>query len=90
MDTTEQSPFPSLQEHLAKAFVDRVLSFEDLLNEDYSAGLWLEPEYRAALVEMERRERVVVERRRKTKTGRAPRGFQLKDLVRFPGQLPLT
>lgn len=89
LDTEEQAPYPSLQEHLAREFVGRTIGFEDLLNEDYPVGLWLEPEYRDALLDMEKRDQVEIERPRETPSGRAPRGLQHPDKVTFIGQVPL-
>ena len=89
MDTAEQSPFPSLQRHLADAYSARTLTFEELLNIDYPHGLWLEPDYRAAVLDMAEKDLATIDRPRTTPTGRAPRGLQLRDVVSFSGQSAL-
>jgi hypothetical protein len=89
LDTAEQSPFPSLQRHLLDEYSGQTVSFEDLLNIDYAKGLWLEPDYRAAVLDLEQREQAQVKRDRSTPTGRAPRGLQLPDAVTFSSQTSL-
>ena len=61
------------------------LTFEDLLNEDYPKGIWVEPQYRRAILDLEQTEGVPlwVVRGRTTPSGRAPRGLKLGDVVRF-------
>jgi hypothetical protein len=83
LDVGEQSPWPRLQAHLAETYGGRSIGFEDLLNEDYRTGFWVEREYREAIVVMEGDERATVQRRRSTPSGRAPRGLQLDDEVTF-------
>jgi three-Cys-motif partner protein len=90
LDTREQPPYPSLQQHLADTYIGRMMTFEDLLNIDYPEGLWLEPEYRTAILDMADRDDVSIERRRSTPTGRSPRGLQLPDRVCFSGQARLA
>ncbi len=89
LDVEEVAPYPSLQTHLAESYIGRTMTFEELLNTDYPEGLWLEPEYRAALLAMEDRESVIVTRTRSTPTGRAPRGLQEPDKIAFSGQASL-
>jgi hypothetical protein len=75
-----------LQQHLAEAYLGQTMTFEELLNTDYPEGLWLEPEYRAAVLAMAERDEVDIERKRSTPTGRAPRGLQLPDEITVSGQ----
>lgn len=89
LDTAEQPPYPSLQQHLAETYTGQTMRFEDLLNTDYPQGLWLEPEYRAAVLAMSERDEVKIERKRSTPSGRAPRGLQEPDEVTFSGQARL-
>lgn len=89
LDTTEQPPYPSLQEHLGATYLGRSMTFEELLNVDYSEGLWLEAEYRAAVLDMAERDEVAIERKRSTPSGRAPRGLQGPDSITFSGQARL-
>lgn len=89
LDTAEQPPFPSLQRHLAEVYLGRTVTFEDLLNTDYPEGLWLEPDYRAAVLDMAKREEIEVRRKRSTPSGRAPRGLQEPDQITFSDQAHL-
>ena len=89
LDIAEQPPFPSLQQHLASAFLGQTMTFEELLNTDYPEGLWLESDYRAAVLDMAERDDVRIDRRRSTPTGRAPRGLQEPDEITFSGQSSL-
>jgi hypothetical protein len=66
------------------------MTFQDLLNTDYREGLWLEPEYRAAVLEMADGDEVRIERKRSTPSGRAPRGLQEPDEVTFSDQASLS
>ena len=89
LDVEEEAPYRSLQTHLAESYIGCTMTFEDLLDADYPIGLWLEPEYRAALLAMEDREAVIITRKRSTPTGRAPRGLlrsptRSSSLVRQP------
>ncbi len=86
LDTTEQPPYPSLQQHLTEAYLGQTVTFEDLLNIDYPEGLWLEAEYRAAVLDMINRNEVDVERKRSTPSGRPPRGLQDPDQITLSGQ----
>ena len=81
LDVEEQAPFPTLQRHLAQRFRGRSLTFEELINEDYPDGVWVEKNYRAALRAMEKDDSQSVEitRPRTTPTGRPPSGVQLGD-----------
>jgi three-Cys-motif partner protein len=90
LDTTEQPPYPSLQHHLAEAYLGRRMTFEDLLNIDYAEGLWLEPAYRVAVLDMAERGEAVVDRKRSTPSGRPPRGLQGPDVLAFSGHARLA
>jgi three-Cys-motif partner protein len=90
LDIAEQEPFPSLQRHLADAYRGRPMTFEDLLNTDYPEGLWLEPDYRAAVLDMAKRNEVEIRRKRSTPSGRAPRGLQEPDEITFSDQAQLA
>jgi hypothetical protein len=86
LDVEEPAPYPRLQDHLAKEYAGRTLTFVDLLNEDYPEGLWVEKKYRAALKAMEKGDdpRVTMTRRGKTKTGRDRTGLDYDDTIAFP------
>jgi three-Cys-motif partner protein len=84
-DVSEQPPYPSLQKHLRAEYSGRSLTFEELLNDDYPRGWWIEKHYRAAILDLERAETecISVTRDRTTPKGRAPRGLKLVDVVEF-------
>ncbi len=86
LDTAEQPPYPSLQQYLAETYLGQAMTFEDLLNTDYPEGLWLESDYRTAVLAMAERDEVKIERKRSTPSGRAPRGLQEPDEVTFSGR----
>ena len=90
LDTAEQPPFPSLQRHLAEVYLGRTMTFEDVLNADYPEGLWLEPDYRAAVLDMAKRHELEIRRKRSTPSGRAPRGLQGPDEITFSDQAQLA
>jgi three-Cys-motif partner protein len=81
LDVAERAPYPSLQQHLAETYPGRTMTFEELLNADYPDGLWLEPEYRAAVLDMA--QKVAITRKRSTPSGRSPRGLQGPDEITF-------
>lgn len=85
LDVREGKPWPSLQKHLLDEYAGRSLSFEELLNEDYSNGVWVESQYRAAILDLETTEEapLTVGRPRTTPSGRAPSGLKLADVVAF-------
>ena len=83
LDVGEQPPWPRLQAHLAEAYGGRSIAFDDLLNEDYRTGFWVETQYREAILVMEADERATVRRPRSTPSGRSPRGLKLDDQVAF-------
>ena len=85
LDVREGEPWPSLQQHLRDEYPDRSLTFEELLNEDYPKGIWIEPQYRKAILDLEQTEGVPVwvSRSRTTPSGRAPRGLKHSDAVKF-------
>jgi hypothetical protein len=67
------------------------MTFEQLLNLDYPEGLWLEPQYRTALKDLDSSEAGArIYRDRKTPKGRAATGLELDDEIEFdPQQLTL-
>ena len=85
LDVREGKPWPSLQKELLDGYAGQSLTFEELLNDDYPKGVWVGPQYRAAILDLETKEAatVSVERRRTTPSGRAPRGLKLEDVVTF-------
>jgi three-Cys-motif partner protein len=85
LDVAETEPYPSLQKHLLDTYQRCSITFEDLLNDDYPRGWWIEKHYRAAILDLETTEGqpVWVVRPRTTKTGRPPRGLDKKDVVKF-------
>jgi three-Cys-motif partner protein len=85
LDVSEGEPWPSLQKHLLEEYAGRSLTFEDLLNEDYPKGVWVEPQYRKAILNLEQTEGVPlwVARGRATPSGRVPRGLKLGDVVKL-------
>jgi three-Cys-motif partner protein len=89
LDVSEQSPFPRLQAHLSNEYGGQTMQFEQLLNRDYPVGFWLEPDYRAAILDMEQHQLAQVSRDRTTPKLRKPSGLKLEDQVRFEGQLSL-
>jgi three-Cys-motif partner protein len=91
LDTAEQSPYPELQQHLLSAYSGQRMTFEQLLNLDYPEGLWLEPQYRTALKDLDSSETGArIYRDRKTPKGRAATGLELDDEIEFdPQQLTL-
>jgi three-Cys-motif partner protein len=87
LDVEEPEPYPSLQGYLLDAYLGRSLLFEDLLNEDYPLGVWVESHYRAALGAMAKVGRVDVDRSsRGTPSGRQATGIKLKDRIYFGDQ----
>jgi three-Cys-motif partner protein len=90
-DVSENSPFPSLQQHLSDRYAGQSLTFLELLNLDYPVGHpWLEGEYKKALKAMAKESppRVFFDRKgRKTDTGKEPSGLEYADLVEFPASL---
>jgi len=90
LDVAEPTPYKTLQRHLLDAYAGHTLSFEELLNQDYPLGAWVEPHYRAAVADLERVGRVAVDRRAREVEGRRrPSGIQLPDRVSFDVQLQL-
>jgi len=85
LDVSEGEPWPSLQEHLLNTYRGRSLTFEQLLNEDYPQGVWIQKQYRSAVLDLERRDDAPlwVTRGRSTPSGRAPRGLKHTDIVKF-------
>jgi len=90
LDVAEEEPYPSLQAHLEERFEAQTLSFVDLLNTDYPDGAWIEPEYRKAILALERDERVIITRNRSTPQQRKPTGLKEADTVAFVGHQQLT
>jgi three-Cys-motif partner protein len=85
LDVAEAKPYPSLQQHLRERYRLCSMTFEDLLNEDYPEGIWVEKQYRAAILDLEKQEGVPVwvTRGRTTPSKRAPRGLDKHDVVKF-------
>lgn len=83
IDVKEEAPYPSLQQYLETRFSGQTLSFVDLMNRDYPEGLWIESNYRKAVLAMEQNGRVKVERGRTTPTNRKPTGLQEPDVLTF-------
>jgi hypothetical protein len=82
LEVAEAKPYPTLQARLREKYAGRTLTCLELLNDDYPDGVWLEPEYRAALVAMEASEprQVSVVRNRVTDSRKpATRGIQWPD-----------
>ena len=87
LDVAESEPYPTLQDYLLATYADRTLPFEELLNEDYPLGVWVESEYRSAILAMEKAGRVEVNRtQRQTEGGRKPSGLKLDDAIFFGAQ----
>ena len=55
------------------------------INDDYPKGIWIEPQYRKAILDLEQTDGVPVSvtRSRTTPSGRTPRGLKLGDVVKF-------
>lgn len=84
LEVGETKPYPMLQNHLTDKYAGQTMTLADLLNNDYADGVWLEPEYRAALGAMEKEKpaRVTIKRNRTTDSGKpATRGIQYPDTV---------
>lgn len=87
LDVAEAQPYPSLQEYLVTVYLGRSLLFEELLNEDYPLGVWVETHYRASLGALEKSGRVDVDRSgRGNPTGRKATGIKLTDRITFGAQ----
>jgi hypothetical protein len=84
LEVNEAEPFPSLQRHLLATYGGQRLSFEDLLNHDYSNGTWVERHYRAAIKDLAARGAgAKITYDRATKTGKKPSGLEFQDDVTF-------
>jgi three-Cys-motif partner protein len=86
LDVKEAEPYPSLQAHLEETYTDRTLSFVDLMNEDYPESLWVEGNYRKAILALEKLGRVKIDRDRTTPSNRKPSGLQDSDRLTFTAQ----
>lgn len=89
LEVAEAEPYPSLQKWLRATYDGRTMTFLELLNEDYANGSWLEPQYRAAVNEMEKPAHgepvVAIARNRLTGSGKpATRGLKYPDLHHVP------
>lgn len=82
----EEEPFPSLQKHLGERFGGQTLSFVELMNRDYPDGLWVESNYRKAIVALEQSGRVKIDRNRSTPKNRKPSGLQEPDVITFAAE----
>lgn len=90
LDVREPRPYRTLQQYLLGTYAGRTLTFEDLLNQDYPLGVWVEPHYRAAIADLEKAGRATLDRRAREIEGRRrPSGIQLPDRVSFDVQLQL-
>jgi three-Cys-motif partner protein len=90
LDVAEPTPYRTLQQHLLATYAGRALSFEDLLNEDYPLGVWVESHYRAAIADLAKVGRADLDRRARQVEGRRrPSGIQLPDRISFDVQLQL-
>ncbi len=88
LEVAEPKPHPSLQTRLREKYGGTSLTFLELLNDDYSDGVWVEREYRAAIADMERPAKgdalVAVHRSRVTASGKpSTRGIQYPDTITF-------
>jgi three-Cys-motif partner protein len=88
LEFDEEKPFPLLQKHLRGKYAGRSLTLLELINDDYTDGVWLEPEYRAAVGAMEAAEdgesQVAVTRNSLTASGKSrTRGIKAEDTIRF-------
>jgi three-Cys-motif partner protein len=86
MDVKEAEPYPSLQQHLEARFSGQTLSFVELMNEDYPEGLWVESNYRKAIMALAQADRVKIERNRSTPENRKPSGLQEPDVLTFAAE----
>lgn len=86
LDVAEEEPYPGLQKHLEERFAGRVLTFVELMNEDYPESLWVERHYRKAILALEKLDRVKIDRNRTTPRQRKPSGLKEPDVVRFGAQ----
>lgn len=90
LDVAESSPYRTLQRHLLDTYAGRSLSFEELLDEDYPLGAWVESHYRAAVADLVRDRRATIDRRAREIEGRRrPSGIQLPDRISFDIQQQL-
>jgi len=88
-DVAEQAPYPSLQGHLVRRFSGRTISFQQLIDDDYPDGTWLEGQYKEAIKAMEKSATgVAVDRQGLTPTGRVRSGLNDDDSVTFPPYQP--
>jgi three-Cys-motif partner protein len=84
LEVDEAAPYPSLQAHLKSKYGGRRLGFEELLNDDYPDGTWVEAQYRTAIKDLAGRQAgAEIHYERQTPTGRTPRGLEYDDEVRF-------
>jgi three-Cys-motif partner protein len=85
LDVGDQPPYPMLQEYLSKTYAGRNMTFVELLNEDYSEGVWVEKKYRAAVKAMAASDSPTANiiRKGKTPSGRERRGLEYDDAITF-------
>jgi three-Cys-motif partner protein len=86
LEVGEEKPYPILQRRLLEKYAGQTLSFEDILNDDYPHGAWVESHYRWAIDGLEKDDspRVTVTRARLTEKGKpATRGIKLEDKITF-------
>lgn len=88
LEVAESSPYPTLQGRLGQKYAGRMLTFVELLNDDYPDGTWVEKEYRAAIKAMAQNDPPMAMIGRvnpTTRTGRSATGLTLSDGVTFAG-----
>jgi three-Cys-motif partner protein len=88
-DVAEQAPYPTLQSHLLQRFSGLTISFQQLIDDDYPGGTWLEGQYKEAIKALEKSSsRVAVDRQGLTRTGRTRTGLDDDDSITFPPSQP--
>ncbi|HEU4973723.1 MAG TPA: three-Cys-motif partner protein TcmP [Baekduia sp.] len=84
LEVEEAEPYPSLQAHLMQKYAGQRMKFEDVLNDDYPDGTWVEPQYRAAIKDLAvRHAGASIHYDRVTATGKTPSGLEFDDTVEF-------
>lgn len=84
LELAEPAPFPTLPKHLTKKYAGRTMTFLEIISDDYADGLWLEPDYRAAIQAMAQADEpsTTIARDRTTPSGKpATRGLKEEDKV---------
>ena len=82
LEVDEAAPYPTLQAHLTHKYGGQRMTFEELLNDDYPDGTWIEPQYRTAIKDLVARGAgATIHYERQTATGWIPRGLEYDDEV---------